>query len=186
MNEGWLESIHAPRFTAAAFPPYRFLPGRDPHPTASPNGHSYLPPGEAEPSVVLHAAESWRDSTEYLYGCDLYNHGYWWEAHEAWETLWHLPARGSLQRRFLQGLIQVAACHLKLRLKRADGVNRLRESSSGYLTSVIADVGEAPYMGLRVSRFLQSVDEYYAAVYRPAEGALDHDPRIFPYCLPGC
>ncbi|TGQ49534.1 DUF309 domain-containing protein, partial [Mesorhizobium sp. M1C.F.Ca.ET.210.01.1.1] len=25
----------------------------------------------------------------FRWGIDLFNHGYYWEAHEAWEPLWH-------------------------------------------------------------------------------------------------
>ena len=43
-------------------------------------------------------------------GRELFNHGRFFEAHEAWEKLW-LRAHGA-RRLFLQGLIQIAAgCH---------------------------------------------------------------------------
>lgn len=185
MNDAELTQFRATRLSAIAFPPYRFLPGRDPHPTASPKGHSYLPPGTPEPAVEWESAEAWEKCEAYLYGWDLCNHAYWWEAHEAWEGLWHEVERGSLPHRFLQGLIQVAACHLKLRLGRADGVERLRESSRGYLSSVIEEVKDASYMGVRVREFAASVDAYYAKVFRPDEGVVGHVSAIFPYCVPG-
>lgn len=184
MDDERLKEFQAPRLCSVAFPPYRFLPGRDPHPTANPAGHSFVPPGASEHAVEWRLAEEWVESVDYLLGCDLYNHAYWWEAHEAWEGLWHLPERGSLQYRFLQGLIQVSACHLKLRLGRADGVERLRASSSEYLRSVVDEVGESPYMGLRVGQFLRSVDAYYNVVFHPSSPTLAHDPALFPYCLP--
>lgn len=40
-------------------------------------------------------------------GVTLFNAGHWWEAHEAWETLW-LPARDE-ERAFYQALILLAA-----------------------------------------------------------------------------
>jgi len=185
MNEADLTKFRAKRLTAIPFPVYRFLPGRDPHPTASPQGHSYLAPGTEEPAVEWESAEAWEKCEAYRYGWDLCNHAYWWEAHEAWEGLWHEVDRGSLPHRFLQGLIQVTACHLKLRLGRADGVERLRESSRAYLASVIEEVKDAPYMGVRVRDFAASVDAYYGKVFRPGEGIVGHDPAIYPYCLPG-
>ena len=69
------------------FPAYAFLPGRDPHPTRDPRGHSYAEP-EGEPHT-WRPDEEWRENQEYLFGCDLYNAGYLWEAHEAWEDIWH-------------------------------------------------------------------------------------------------
>ena len=40
-------------------PPYAFLPGRDPHPTRDPKGHSYA--SSAEPAVAYRTAENWRE-----------------------------------------------------------------------------------------------------------------------------
>lgn len=178
------EAFGRPRYSTRAFPPYRFVPGRHPHPTGSPGGHSYLPPGHGEPLVRFVRPEDWRKSEEYLYGCDLYNHAFWWEAHEAWEGLWHLPERGSVQRNFLQGLIQVSACHLKLRLGHMDGVARLRETSGTYLRGVCDQVGHESFMGLGVAEFLVAVDKYYDAVCGAGEESPAHRPEIFPYCLP--
>ena len=74
---------YAPRLP---FPSYAFLPGRDPHPQRDPAGHSY---GEHGPTAVHVDADDWRDNEPYLFGVDLYNHGFLWEAHEAWEGIWH-------------------------------------------------------------------------------------------------
>lgn len=147
-------------------------------------GHSFISPGHVEPPVVFVAPDEWRKSEDYLLGCDLYNHAYWWEAHEAWEGLWHLPERGSVQRNFLQGLIQVAACHLKLRLGHMDGVTRLRESSEGYLRSVCETVGGAAFMGLNVGAFLSGVERYYTIIRGTAANHPIHRPDIYPYCVP--
>ena len=61
-----------------------------PHPTQDERGHSYSR-GEEAPALYF-PPESWRENADYLYGVDLYNHGYLWEAHEAWEGLWHKAA----------------------------------------------------------------------------------------------
>ena len=65
-----------------SFPPYAYLPGKKPHPVRDPAGHSY----HVEPIPV--AAEASLNSEAFLWGLDLFNHGYYWEAHEAWEGLW--------------------------------------------------------------------------------------------------
>ena len=62
-----------------SFPPYAYLPGRQPHPVRDPAGHSY----HVEPIPV--AAEASLGSDVFLWGLDLFNHGYYWEAHEAWD-----------------------------------------------------------------------------------------------------
>jgi hypothetical protein len=48
---------------------------------------------------------------------DLYNRGYFWEAHEAWEGLWRAAA-DPRERAFLQGLILCAAAALKAAMGR--------------------------------------------------------------------
>jgi len=48
-------------------------------------------------------------------GADLFNHGYYWEAHEAWETLWQGLREDVPQRQILKGLILLAAVGLKVR-----------------------------------------------------------------------
>jgi predicted metal-dependent hydrolase len=107
--------IDPPRYTRRPFPPYRYLPfqGRDalPHPRNDPGGHSYA----ADEDYLPHfTPDDWPNCEPYLYGIDLFNHGYWWEAHEALETVW--LAAGTRETQcglFVQGLIQLAAAQLK-------------------------------------------------------------------------
>src|SRR4030095_3868699 len=83
----------APRYAPQRpFPPYRFVPGLNPHPVSHPQGHSYRGRAREEPPPRF-APERWRENVDFLHGCDLYNHAYWWEAHEAWEGLWHLTRK---------------------------------------------------------------------------------------------
>jgi len=131
------------------FPPYSFLPGRFPHPTSDPKGHSYGIAGpRAEPLTG-----SWRDNREYLWGADLYNHGYPWEAHEAWEGVWKLAVRGAVEHRFLQGLIQCAAAVVKDRCNQLNGVASLSSGAKRYLDSVINERGPVCY-GLDIAGFI--------------------------------
>lgn len=157
------------------------MPGRHPHPIASPQGHSYRPPGEPEPLVHWHPPEAWRTCDDYLYGCDLYNHAYWWEAHEAWEGLWRVTPRESAQHAFLQGLIQTTACHLKRLMRSPDGVARLRTTSLGYLRTPLMEAGEGPYMGLPLRKFVDALVSYDAYLMRAESGPLQHDASRFPY-----
>jgi hypothetical protein len=90
------------------FPPYAYLPGRQPHPVRDPAGHSY----QVDPPVV---AEISLDSDVFRWGLDLFNHGYYWEAHEAWEGLWQVADRGSSLRMLLKGLILLSAAGVKIR-----------------------------------------------------------------------
>lgn len=48
-------------------------------------------------------------------GLDLFNHGYYWEAHEAWEGLWQVAGRGAPLRTLFKGLILLSAAGAKIR-----------------------------------------------------------------------
>lgn len=51
--------------------------------------------------------------------------GFFWEAHEVLEPVWMLLDEGSVERRFVQGLIQLANGLLKLRMARPKAALRL-------------------------------------------------------------
>ncbi len=178
MNAAIVEQLAIRRYTDIPFPPYRFIPGQHPHPTAHPDGHSYHPPGEPEPEATNHAPDAWRQSEEYLFGVDLYNHGYWWEAHESWEALWQLTDKKGVQGKFLQGLIQTGAAHLKFLLNHPRGFDRLRSSSRAYLDFVLEHGGKAVFMGLDVNDFNARVDAYYERLALGDDHAPDHYPYI--------
>ena len=141
-----------PRYAPGrAFPPYAYLPGRDPHPTRDEAGHSYS--AGAEPPPLPLPPERWRENEPYLFGVDLYNHGYLWEAHEAWEELWH-PAKGdALPADYLQGLIQCAAAALKILMGQPRGLERLAEQGTARLERVARAAGPV-YMGLDLPPFI--------------------------------
>ncbi len=92
-----------------SFPPYAYLPGKNPHPVRDPRGHSY----HVEPIPV--AAEASLGSDAFLWGLDLFNHGYYWEAHEAWEGLWQVADRDGPLRMLFKGLILLSAAGIKIR-----------------------------------------------------------------------
>lgn len=61
-------------------------------------------------------------------GVEHFNHGRFFEAHEAWEELW-LKDRKSPKGILLMGLIQLAAWQIKLRENRPLAARRLAESA---------------------------------------------------------
>lgn len=180
------ESFGAQRYCDIPFAAYRFIPGQTPHPTADPRGHSYRAPGTPEPEVALVLPDAWATSADYLYGCDLYNHAYWWEAHEAWEGLWQLADKEGIQGLFLQGLIQSSACHLKQFVGHANGVVRLRRSSIGYLRTVLDRLGDASYMGLDLVASISHFESYYHALCSQPKSRNEHAPATYPYLRLRC
>ena len=113
-----------PRYSSRPFPRYRYIPGRAPHPTRDPDGHSF---GHGPAPLETFAAEDWPTCAEYLYGIDLFNHRYWWECHEALEQCWVAAGRATETGLFLQGLIQIAVACLKHEQGFTDVARRMAE-----------------------------------------------------------
>jgi len=154
---------HVPRYTDRPFPRYRFLPGTgQPHPITHPDGHSYVPREARVPKVVALEPEEWDACSEWLWGCDLYNHGYWWEAHEAWEGLWRGQPSGSAAEMLLRGLIQAAAVHIKLHTRQELGTGNLAARSEKLLRAA-ADATSDRLLGLDVGRFVEAFTAYVRA-----------------------
>lgn len=145
------------RYTSRAFPAYAFLPGRDPHPVRDPAGHSF---GKEEAAQYAEP-ENWAESEDFLWGVDLYNHGYLWEAHEAWEGLWHLSKHDPIQADFLQGLIQCAAASLKIPMEQPAGLQKLSARGIERLEAVSRSQG-GTYMGVELDEFTEAMRRFCA------------------------
>jgi len=137
-----------PRYTQRPFPPYRYRPfvkgSSMPHPRNDPAGHAY---NEEEEYLAHFSPEEWRDCEPYLYGIDLFNHCYWWEAHDALEAVWLAAGqKSSLCGRFVQGLIQVAGAQLKRLTDEQRGAQSLTTAGCEKLS-----LAEGIYLGIEVS-----------------------------------
>lgn len=149
------------RYTTRPLPPYRYVPGLHPHPVAHPGGHSHDPSGAHPPAGPLPAPGRWMEGPDYLYGVDLYNQWYWWEAHEAWEGIWQQSDKRGPQGHFLQFLIQVSACHLQRHMGRTEGVRRIWARSARHRREVIDHLGsDTHFMGLDVADFAGRVERW--------------------------
>ena len=137
-----------PRFMPdAVFPPYTFVPGRTPHPVRDPAGHLF---GQSPELPPLLDSERWQDSRAYLYGMDLFNHGYYWEAHEVWEGLWRAAGRRGMLADFLKGLIKLAAAGVKVRQGQPRGVAGHAAGAANHFRDIARQLGgeETVYLGL--------------------------------------
>ncbi len=110
-------------------PPYTHIPGVTPHPIRDPAGHSYEGPDAPAVTAPLtaHVPPTWAelpDHPEFRWAVQLFNAGYYWESHEAWESLWHAAGRTGPLADFLKGLIKLAAAGVKLREHNLVGVER--------------------------------------------------------------
>ena len=92
-------------------PDYSYVPGGPwPHP-----GREAKRLGQAKPAKSAIEGDDWPASPRYLRGIALFNAGYYWEAHEAWEDLWHAHDRRGPIADVLKGLIKLAASGVKVR-----------------------------------------------------------------------
>ena len=158
-----------PRFTATPLPPYSYVPGHEPHPLRDPAGHLFDHKG---PEVVPLVPDQWENSTAYLWGIDLFNHGYYWESHEAWEALWHNAGRHGTTADFLKGLIKLAAAGVKAREGNRDGIRRHARRAAELLSGVADATRENRFAGLSLESlgFLASFLEkelFSAALLNP-------------------
>jgi len=103
------------------FPRYAYVPSRQPHPVTDPQGHSFGI--SSEPAAPLDPSQP-HDSEEFLFAIDLFNAGYYWEAHESWERLWLAAGRAGPVAALLKGLIKLAAAGVKSREGNLAGVRR--------------------------------------------------------------
>ncbi|WP_083531254.1 DUF309 domain-containing protein [Pararhizobium antarcticum] len=124
------------------FPDYAYLPGRLPHPVRHPAGHSY------QLHVVRPTADL--DSEEFTWGCELFNHGYYWEAHEAWEGIWQVADRGSQLRSLLKALILLSAAGVKIREGKRTPAMRHAGRAAGLLRGLSASPREHFFLALAV------------------------------------
>ncbi len=158
-----------PRYTRRPFPPYRYVPFQGkatlPHPRNDPAGHSY----SADEEFLAHfTPDDWTNCKPYLYGIDLFNNGYWWEAHEAWEVVWLAAGdRSTNCGIFVQGLIQLAAAQLKRVIGSSRGAQSLTEAGCAKLA-----VAEGIFLGIDVARLITE-----------AQCCLREDCNEFPHII---
>lgn len=157
-----------PRYAAEReLPPYRYVPGLHAHPTAHENGHSY---GRDEPDPPYVSPQRWWESLEYLYGVDLFNRRFYWEAHEAWESVWHTCDKSGTQGLFVQGLIQISAALLRWHMGTERGARKLYREGRAKLGRA---AGESPagYMGIALAEWIVELDRIFGRLFELPAGS---------------
>lgn len=171
-----------PRLTDGPLPPYAYVPGRFPHPVRDPRGHTF---GQAPPLVVLAENGDWRTCRAYLAGMDLFNYGYYWEAHESWESLWIALGRQGAQADFIKGLIKLAAAGVKAREGRPEGVARhARRAKELFQATMIQPTSDgATGWGLPLSELIDAAEQ----IARRPQSFVNADVSpvvvVFPFAL---
>ena len=136
-------------------PEYAHLPGV----TAPPEGG----PVAAIVSEVGDATrpETWSENRAYLYGFVLYRGGFFWEAHEVWEAVWHGCRPNAPERCLVQALIQLANAALKVRMGKDNAVRRLLRDAQRLVDEAIVRAAAGAHgtvlMGVDLIRLRQQI-----------------------------
>jgi uncharacterized protein len=128
----------------APLPAYTFVPGGPwphPHRTSGARGNAAGARGKL-PEAGKSGWSAW-----FLRGVELFNAGYYWEAHEYWEDLWHVEGRRGPTADVLRALIKLAAAGVKVRESRPGGVSTHCRRAGELFASVAAQAG-ARHLGL--------------------------------------
>ena len=137
------------------YPRYSFVPGHWPHPTRAPDGHSY----GKEPRVVEPLdLERWGQCQPYLEGIELFNAGYYWEAHEVWEDVWKVVGRQGVVGELLQGLIKLSAVGVKVRQGKGNAARSLLKQAASHLRAVDGQCPGNHTAGLNLGELAQWCD----------------------------
>ena len=131
-----------------SYPSYSYVPGHWPHPFNSPEGHGFKL--ELDPSQPLDLV-NWNQCEAYTAGVRLFNAGYYWEAHEAWELVWGRMGKHTLEGQLLQSLIKIAAAAIKIRQGQSKASRSLLTQSSKHLTKVMERHTETYAGGLHLA-----------------------------------
>lgn len=162
-------------------PAYTYIPGSStPHPIRHPSGHSF---GRKNRSVKPLSPDNWQENRSFLLAIDLFNHGYYWEAHEEWERLWRASGPDTLIGKFLKGLVKLSAAGVKVRENSIHGVRRHAASAGEVFADVAAEVGTEHYCGLEFVVLQFAADRAAQIAYKDRIGSPHKPARVFPFVL---
>jgi len=169
------------QYTTYDLPAYSYVTGHHPHPLRDPKGHGC--PGPDEPKKPPTQSD-WQTCTMYLWGIDLFNAGFYWESHEAWEAVWHAAGRKGPTADFLKALIKLAAAGVKARENRPIGIERHSRRAVELLDLVASEFGSDRYLGLSIAELRRAAGEFESNAKSLAEKASsDIAAHVLPLCL---
>jgi len=104
-------------------------------------------------------ADDWRNNVAYRYGWSLFDAGFFWEAHEIWEPVWHVCAPNSRERLLLRALIQIANGRLKKTMEKDKASARLFAEADRLLAEVAGpeSTTSVPLMGVDIGGLRRSL-----------------------------
>ncbi|PIE89864.1 MAG: hypothetical protein CR997_09125 [Acidobacteria bacterium] len=113
------------------------------------------------------SAKNWRHNRTYLYGLDLFNEGFYWEAHEAWGELFRSAfGLDAYQRFFFQALVQLAAAMVHVRNKKKSAAFFTYEKGRRKIAAISAAFGDQ-YLGLHLKHAVAAMDAFFVNQCQP-------------------
>lgn len=140
------------------FPPYLFIPGKNPHPKKSGGYHE----GMADPKADPIELNSPLTNRTFLYAIDLYNHEYFWESHVYFEALWNAHGRQGSVADFLKGLIKLGAAGVKVQVGQSKNAQEHFDRAIELLGTVQKTVGNS-YLGFDLAQLKIKIQSSAAA-----------------------
>lgn len=159
-----------PDIKTLPLPDYAHIPGVNSRPDLT-----FLESISAYAPLVT-VERQWKTNLPWLYGIQLFNSGYYWEAHEVWETVWMNAPPNSREKQFVQGVIHFANGLLKVKMKRGNAARRLFALAHDTLEQAVAGRGvieNAHFMGVGLADLRQDL-----LLAESKIGSNDFDPKL--------
>ena len=151
-----------------------------PHPIRDPDGHRL---GETD-DVPVDGNDVASVTATHHWAEDLFNFGYYWEAHEAWEGIWHAFGRRGTKATFVKALIKLAAAGVKAREGNTAGVQRHARRASELFRLAAEDIGHgASLLGLDPIRLAAESDKLMTAPANIVNTDAKPVLRVMPFVL---
>ena len=138
-------------------PPYAFVPGRAPHPESDPAGHSF---GVARGLATIDL-DHWPRCRAYLRGLDLFNAGFFWEAHVEFESLWLACGRRGTAADYFKAWVKLAAAGVKHRQEMPAGVKTHAARAAELWRGVVKTHGTPQFLGFDLAELIRLADNIH-------------------------
>lgn len=130
------------------WPEQAYVPGQTPR---HPEGLFDAVRDTALPSATV---EELAQCPAFRHGLMYQRAGFYWEAHEVFEPVWMVLPEPSVERRFVQSLIQIANGYLKVEMKRPKAAMRL----SGIARELLPISRDGAIMGVELWAVHELID----------------------------
>ena len=142
-------SFEAGEGTGVHWPDHAYTPGKnDRHP------EDFFDEIKNSVSTGMTANEI-SQSRAYLFGFELFDQGFYWEAHEVWEPVWLALPDSAQEKFFVQALIQTSNAYLKLRMEKPKAALRL----CGIAREILCKCQKQKVMGCEQGAVLSVIDD---------------------------